>query len=236
MYDYMYDYIHGGIHVVIHACHLYPKYTQHACYMLQAYFSSRGMLSDYRRIHSLYIVRILSELRIKLHVVHVLGLVVGGLAALQYLFLLGWQPLDAREHVRFERLVLTVPGFPHGTGPRVMQEPLLLLLRGRAVAQVYDVVRAVHLDVHDAGVAGVGALVEGGVDVATEAVNLSTVVGHLPRLLLDEVEGVLLRVVDDEGEGQEVRSVEYRREHVFVDGVRGRNAGHDRFAVGQAGH
>lgn len=72
------------------------------------------------------------------------------------------------------------------------QEPLLLLLDGRAVADVDDGRGAVELDVHElvaalvAGREGLrgGRLVHGDVDLSSETVQLRHVLRGLPVVLL----------------------------------------------------
>lgn len=79
-------------------------------------------------------------------------------------------------------------------------------------------------------------LVERRVHLPLQPLQLPFVIVRLPRLLLHEVKRILLSTVHHESEGQQERPVKHRRVNVPVDGIRSRNAGHDRATLRRPRH
>lgn len=170
-------------------------------------------------LHEAHVVRVLGQLGVARHVVRVLALVAAGRARLLDLVQLRRRPLQRAAQPAAQRLALAVPRLAHRRRLRVVQQPLPLPLRARAVPQVDDARLTVDLHVC-VRPTRLRDFVERHVQFTLHPFQLLLIVGRAPRLLLHEVEHVLLVAVHHERERQQVGAVEDRGVNVSVDGVR----------------
>lgn len=170
-------------------------------------------------LHEAHVVRVLGQLGVARHVVHVLALVARRRARLLDLVQLRRRPVQRAAQPHAQRLALAVPRLAHRRRARVVQQPLPLPLGARAVSQIDYAGLSVDLDVRVRAPA-FRYLVEGHVQLPLHSFQLLFVVSCAPSVFLYEVKYVLLVSVDDEREWQQMRSVEDGCVDVTVNGVR----------------